>query len=258
MSWKSLVCAGLVCVLASPVFAAPTLKVRDGGLDGGNRVWNVTVAPETGPSSLAVELGFDPTGATIVSATSNADWEDDGVAPVGNPGNNPFSGSITNGITVGAGGANVFAALGSTNLLNGSSNVLTIKTSGPIALLDLAGIYGAGSNQARIAEDGTNFDYSGKFGVNGDFDLNGKVDVVDFGVFGDEFGKTGQTNNPADFDGNGNVDVVDFGVFGDNFGLAIPAAAAGSVAGVPEPTSMFMVIVGMIAGATMLRRKRTA
>src|SRR3954469_3829889 len=76
MSWKSLVTAGLFCVLASPVLAVgPTLSVSKGGTqasgnldDNGNWVWKVQVTPDlTTPSGtwpdgtgtpMAAELGF--------------------------------------------------------------------------------------------------------------------------------------------------------------------------------------------------------
>jgi hypothetical protein len=80
MSWKSLVSAGLLCVLASPVLAAPELKVTGGRrtttTTGANnvRVWNVAVSPDlaldaTG-SPLALELGFRATGGNILSIST--------------------------------------------------------------------------------------------------------------------------------------------------------------------------------------------
>lgn len=74
MSWKSLVTTGLLCVLASPVVAAPTMTLVKGGsvatnnLDAsGNWVWNVQITPDTTlvPDSsgtpVAAELGFTST-----------------------------------------------------------------------------------------------------------------------------------------------------------------------------------------------------
>src|SRR5688572_31349527 len=84
MSWKSLLSAGLVCVLASPVLAVPALTVTNQGLNAaGNWVWRVQVAP-TNPipgtsTPLAAELGFRETtasellGATRVNPTTNFD-----------------------------------------------------------------------------------------------------------------------------------------------------------------------------------------
>jgi len=84
MSWKSLITAGLLCVLASPVFAAsavPQLEIINDGLDAsGNWVWYVRVAPSDGArtnpttptgSPMAVELGFNlSAGGTIKSVTN--------------------------------------------------------------------------------------------------------------------------------------------------------------------------------------------
>ena len=38
MSWKSLVSAGLLCVLASPAFAVPQLEVVSGGLNAARQL----------------------------------------------------------------------------------------------------------------------------------------------------------------------------------------------------------------------------
>jgi len=79
MSWKSLVTAGLLCVLASPAFAAPNMSLTSTGganasghLDAnGNWLWTVKVTPDltlmpsgdTTGTPVAVELGF--TGSTV-------------------------------------------------------------------------------------------------------------------------------------------------------------------------------------------------
>jgi hypothetical protein len=103
MSWKSIVTAGLLCVLASPAFADPTLTVTGGRqtrtavVANQKRVWNIAVAPDltaspTG-SPLAIELGFRATGGNILSisgaqnAPSRVEHEDD---PNGQPGNTIF------------------------------------------------------------------------------------------------------------------------------------------------------------------------
>src|SRR5207249_1276636 len=51
----------------------------------------------------------------------------------------------------------------------------------------------------------------------GDFDSNGKVDVFDFSIFANNFGKTG-TAIPGDLNCDGKVDVFDFSIFANNFG----------------------------------------
>lgn len=239
MSLKNILSVAVVAALtAGTAMAQPTIDVADGGLNGsGNREFIVSVAPGTDGNSLAVELGFETEfGSNILSATSNADWEDDGVAPVGNPGNNPFSGTVTDGIVVD--GTTVFAALGSTNLVTGSTAVLTIELDSAIDVLQL------GQTAASIiAEDGANNSFGPtEFGVFGDFDTDGDVDIVDFGTFG-----AGFNADPPEFD------IVDFGDFGLNFGLD---ATPGSGSAVPEPTTMVLGLLSMI-GLAATRRSRS-
>jgi len=85
MSWKSLVTASLLCVVASPVFAAPTLQVTKGGtlassnLDAnGNWIWKATVTPDlaivpagANGTPVATELGFKSTSTGAVAGQGN-------------------------------------------------------------------------------------------------------------------------------------------------------------------------------------------
>src|SRR6476660_8350269 len=94
MSWKSFITAGLLCILATPVFAdptKPTLEVINDGLDAnGNWVWYVRIAPSdaartnaNGPSTgspMAVELGFRTNTASPLKAVTNNNatvWDTD-------------------------------------------------------------------------------------------------------------------------------------------------------------------------------------
>jgi hypothetical protein len=82
MSWKSLVTAGLLCVLASPAFAAPNMGIISTGGTGsssghlnaaGNWVWTVQVTPDvslvpdTTGTPVAMEAGFSSTSTGAVS-----------------------------------------------------------------------------------------------------------------------------------------------------------------------------------------------
>lgn len=78
MSRKCFVIAGLLCLLAAPVFAAPTVNITSGGLNAqGDWIWNVTITnsdgggglPPSGSSPLATELGFNLTVADLLNAT---------------------------------------------------------------------------------------------------------------------------------------------------------------------------------------------
>jgi len=109
MSWKSLVTAGLLCVLASPVFAAPTMGIVKGGtvsnnnLDAsGNWVWKVQITPDLSlvPDSsgtpVAAELGFTTSSSNgvpqgnLLSATNLSTGSGDKFDTI-NPGSVIFS-----------------------------------------------------------------------------------------------------------------------------------------------------------------------
>jgi hypothetical protein len=88
MSWKSLVSAGLLCVLASPAFALPQLEITSGGLDAttGQFIWNVRIAPTAAGTPMDAELAFAETGTGAITSVSNAapaiwDTNNPGVAP---------------------------------------------------------------------------------------------------------------------------------------------------------------------------------
>lgn len=86
----------------------------------------------------------------------------------------------------------------------------------------------------------------------GDFEPDGDVDIIDFGVFADAFGSvTGDAeyNADADSEPDGDVDIIDFGLFADNFGIGVPATA------VPEPTSLVALLCGLIAAPVVGRRR---
>lgn len=89
-------------------------------------------------------------------------------------------------------------------------------------------------------------------GIEGDFDGDGDVDIVDFGNFATNFGMTGLPIDPpadGDFDLDGDVDIVDFGTFGQNFGIGVP----GSGAAIPEPASL--VLIATLLACLPVRRR---
>ena len=88
----------------------------------------------------------------------------------------------------------------------------------------------------------------------GDFDTDGDVDGDDFLIWQAGFGTTSYAsprNGDADWDGD--VDGDDFLKWQSNFGTrAAPGAAA--VAGVPEPSSLVLLLLG---GLSLLARRRS-
>lgn len=291
MSWKNfIVCGGLVCLLASPAWADPTLRVVDGGLSGGGgRLFNVFVTPDPalydlplgGPftaSSMAVEIGFEALGASIVDATTTNQWEDDQAAPLGNTGLNPYTSTVDTGIVIDGAGANVFAALGSTSGpgpnpdplgdIAGETLVMTIELDGAIGLLEMSSSILAQAEQEFVVTEGFGNaplypTTSSRFGVVGDFDLDGDVDGIDLGPFAGQFCGSVAGCAPAsfaDFDGDTDVDGVDLGPFSARFGLSapgapIPGAGAGSAV-VPEPTSITLFLFGLAACGSLFRRRK--
>jgi hypothetical protein len=74
MSGKFAVSAVLAALIASTATAAPLLSVIPKGLQGGNWVWEVDIAPDLllapGQTPLAEEIGFRLTGDPLVSVTN--------------------------------------------------------------------------------------------------------------------------------------------------------------------------------------------
>jgi hypothetical protein len=248
MSWKSLVTAGLLCVLASPVLAVPVLNVSNGGLDAsGNWIWNVTVTPSASGTPLAAELGFRETaaGSELLGATKNAAvWDMD------NPGVQIFNwetlteqnpGGPSNmrpvGVQTNTTNDEVFSALGSIDLTAGTAvQYLTITTSGPTSTsltstLQVLGKHGAGTNAGRIAEitgtAATNYsNFTGsatRTAFDGDANLSGDVTGADLATLAANFGKAGTFNwSHGDFNGStggtGEISGADLATIAANFG----------------------------------------
>lgn len=89
-------------------------------------------------------------------------------------------------------------------------------------------------------------------GIPGDFDMDGDVDIVDFGTFGQNFGLTGLPLSPptdGDFEPDGDVDIVDFGTFAQNFGTG-----TGSGSAIPEPAAGVLALMAILATLQSGRR----
>lgn len=166
--------AALCALLALPAWAMPILSVTDTGLNGsGNREWLVEVAPDaslfTDPDdnpdrglggSVAVELAFAIDDTEIVGVTPNTtDW------PADNPGFNPFTGTITDGLWIDLIADQTFGAFGSIFFTSGDPvELMTIETLSNVPATVRYGV--AASNDlvegARIVQADTNFDgYTG-------------------------------------------------------------------------------------------------
>lgn len=76
--------------------------------------------------------------------------------------------------------------------------------------------------------------------LQGDANLDGRVDLADFGVLKANFGKEG-TRAAGDFDADGQVNLADFGLLKANFGRARQAAAV-----VPEPSAGVLAALALL------------
>jgi hypothetical protein len=184
MSWKSLVTAAVLCVIASPAFAAPTLSVDKGGNrstnyltdavgNEGQMVWNVKIAPTdpipTGSSPLGAELGFTVSANSSLAGASNLSTGAGDDFDTVNPGTSIFGwevtgGAATNGkpegLQTNPGTRQVFSALGSVIYSStGAKDYIQIRTGRPSVVdatndestysITTSGAYGG---KGRIAE----------------------------------------------------------------------------------------------------------
>jgi hypothetical protein len=246
MSWKSLVSAGLLCVLASPLLAAPTLTVTGGRrtttTTGANnvRIWNVAVSPDlaldpTG-SPLALELGFRATGGNIlgISSTQNQTPEVNRVEHTDNPGAVIFGwetlsdtdgdGSVeTNGddepvghqVGTGANATQGVSYIG-TNIFTTAQkqDLITIRTDTSVTSLAWGGRYNADHSMAAV----------GAF-INGRIaQSTGATTSENYDTFAGSLAANaaGATRFLGDMNGDGSNNFTDLG----GFGQALTNAAA--------------------------------
>jgi hypothetical protein len=163
MSVNKLACIALLCALtAHEAQAAPVLSVTPLGLNGSsNRDWAVDIAPDPAflPGSMAVELAFaiDDTELLGVDVNTLA-WDHE------NPGSNPFTGTVTDGLWLDLIGDRTFGAFGSV-VFNapGPVRLFTIETLGGGDTTIRYGTAASGdANKGNIiAQFGEIFRYSG-------------------------------------------------------------------------------------------------
>jgi hypothetical protein len=84
----------------------------------------------------------------------------------------------------------------------------------------------------------------------GDANLDGIVDIDDFGILKGNLGMSSAKWAHGDFNGDGRVDIDDFGILKGNLGAS---SATVSGATVPEPATMALLALG--GGAMLLRRR---
>ncbi len=92
----------------------------------------------------------------------------------------------------------------------------------------------------------------------GDANHDGKVNLADLQILGDNWQSTSATWDQADFTGDGNVNLADLQIIGDNWGFGtVPDVAfdqAVSLSGVVIPEPATLGLLGL-SGLLMLRRR---
>ncbi|MCA9189645.1 MAG: hypothetical protein R3E01_05720 [Pirellulaceae bacterium] len=173
---------GAQCDLAK---AAPVVIAEDGGVnDAGNIILNWFVETEDGIGSMAVEVAFtlsvgsyvdvqgdspprridkrsDATSAEAIAITMGSDyranndtWYYDNFWPAENPGNNPFTGTVTNGVWTDSGvGERYFISVGSEENSGNRVPLLQMVIASGGACIDWYGI---------VAQGGVNNEVKGR------------------------------------------------------------------------------------------------
>jgi len=229
---KFTLAATLVAAVASAAHANPELFVTYEGINGDNHEWLVAVAPDPAffvettsgfGSSLAVELAFAVEGSTIAAGSvveNNVDW------PADNPGNNPFTDSVTEGLWLSDALDKAFGAFGGNVFLSGDPVPLFgFQTVGTDLTTVHYGVAASGhpTKGSIIGQAGQNFPVELAGFAAGELSLMA-VDVGGMASGGIEFRKfTGYT---------------------------------GSVSSVPEWSTAMLALVGVPLGVCVLGRRR--
>lgn len=185
---------------------------------------NVTIGPTAG---LDIELAGPTKGAGYDSLTIA------GVASLGGS----LDVTLLNGFVPSVG--QTFEIVRATGGINGMFDAKNLPALSGGLHLDL--VYGQSAVTLLVG------------GIDGDYNLDGKVDAADFAIFRKSQGLTGLTL-AADGNHNGLIDSGDYDVWRAHFGQsAALGSAIGISATVPEPSAMVLVAVAI----TLLRfRKR--
>ncbi len=85
---------------------------------------------------------------------------------------------------------------------------------------------------------------------NGDYNNDGIVDAADYTYWRNRIGQHVNLGTGADGDLSGVIDAGDYDIWKANFGKLVPnvppGAGAGSVAGVPEPTALALLLAALL------------
>ncbi len=215
----------------TPSFTSPSL-VTTKTLDFGNLA--------LGSSSPTLNFDvFDLEG--VVGSTANMDF--DSVTPSGN------SAAFTTNLAASAGLLQIAAGDGHTFMTSMNATAVGTFLATYTLMFSDEDLPGAQSKSISLTLTGT-------VRLAGDYNGDGRVDASDYVVWRQSVGQTGVTPySGADGDGNTAIDANDYQVWRENFGqTASGAGTAFGSAAVPEPATLWLAMVSLMAAASLLAR----
>jgi len=90
--------------------------------------------------------------------------------------------------------------------------------------------------------------------IPGDANADGMVNLLDFGIVGDNWNGTEKVWETGDFNDDGVVDLVDLGIVGDNWSTVYFVPSETAPGSVPEPSTLTLLVLGAMA-ALLCRRQ---
>jgi hypothetical protein len=138
-----------------------------------------------------------------------------------------------------------------------TNSMFPIPTDGLNSLMRSSGVLSNGANTP------TNVDMmSGSVNLaappspTGDYNGNQVVDAADYVVWRDTLNESVTPGQRADGNANGTIDAGDYDYWQARFGNTVPALGAGGTNAVPEPTTVWLLLVWLVlAMRTRLGRK---
>lgn len=244
MSWKSIACIAALGALAAPAMALPSISVVDNG--GGVGSINITT---TATGSIGAEVALQLSGATLTGATVNS-----AIFDTANPGDSPFIpgspvGGDANGLVLGLAQNRLFASFGSGSQPAGTYKLLDFNFTGTGTATATGLAASIGVTTSGLTSGAVPITVGGG-PLPGDANGDNNVDLLDLAILGQNFGQSPRTfaqgnfNTPQDTI----VDLLDLAILGENFGTSAALAAA-----VPEPTSVAVLGLGLVAVAARRR-----
>ena len=225
---------------------AATLEILDGGSSGTSYLWEVQLTPDSA-SSVALEIGFEFSGGRILNITPNLNAFD-----TLNPGQNPFSRTVTFGTSIHdvlATDDGAFVALGGLLSTVDPVEALTIETDQPGTMRlgghDHNGFY-VGS---RVSQNGINTDalitsLTIEPRSSADFNMDSTVNGTDLDIWKSSYGNPAD-GTTGDADGDGLATGNDFLFWQRQFeGNGSPIESPGTA--VPEPATMTLLLFSLV------------